>query len=268
MVSYTYPVGNLTNIPYSNSTYLNNYYTNDVYTFSISNTSSINLNLHNITAGDNAEIVLYRDANNNSVFDGGDQFLTGSYRGGNSDDSINYLADAGNYIAVVVKHYTDSDNFLNYELDLSATPDTPYPADTEPPNLLPHELEVNNLTFEFNNPMTFSYSGWVGDTDTVDTYAFSLPDFGFGQAGGDTAVVNISLTGLISDADIRVIKDFNNNHIVDSGEVIGSSTNGSNFSELIEQIGITGPGDYFVQVYQYSGNTNYQLNFETGILVG
>ena len=91
----------------------------------------------------------------------------------------------------------------------------------------------------------------MGSDDTVDTYAFSL-DFYEGT--------NISLSGLSSDADIRLIRDSNSNGIVDANEVIESSTGLGSRSESIT--GIDTSGDYFVQVYQYSGNTNYTLSFD------
>jgi hypothetical protein len=89
MATGNYSVGDLTNIPYSNSTYLNDYWTDDVYTFSIDETSSINLNLHNITAGDDADLYLYEDTNGNGIFDTGiDQQAESSTLGSNSDDSV------------------------------------------------------------------------------------------------------------------------------------------------------------------------------------
>ncbi|NEO61293.1 MAG: hypothetical protein F6J98_12955 [Moorea sp. SIO4G2] len=95
-----------------------------------------------------------------------------------------------------------------------------------------------------------SRTGFVGNTDTTDTYEFSIGLF---------EVVNISLTGLSSDADLRVIQDSNNNGLVDSGEVIDTSTSSGSLSESIN---INSAGDYFVQVYQFSGNTSYTLNLD------
>ena len=63
-----------------------------------------------------------------------------------------------------------------------------------------------------------------------------------------------------ADADMRVIEDYNGNNIIDLNEIIDSSINGGSESELIS--GIEGPGDYFLQVYQHSGNTDYQLTFD------
>lgn len=95
-------------------------------------------------------------------------------------------------------------------------------------------------------------SGSLSSTDTVDSYGFSLSTF---------AGVNISLSGLSADADIRLIQDRNNNGIVDSGEIVGSSTGGGSSSELIA--GVDQSGDYILQVYQFGSNsTNYMLNLD------
>jgi hypothetical protein len=72
--------------------------------------------------------------------------------------------------------------------------------------------------------------------------------------------VNLSISGLSSDADIRLIQDTNNNRIVDAGEVIRTSSNGGSSIDQISAIEQS--GNYFVQVYQFSGETNYQLTFD------
>jgi hypothetical protein len=262
MVTTNYSIGNLTSTPSSNSTFLSDYYTDDVYSFNISNTSSINLNLHNISAGDDADLYLYADSNHNGVFDAGDQQLQYSRLSSNRDDSINYLASAGTYFARVERYAPGSSGQLDYTLDLSATQSQPYQAQTQPPNLLPTETQVN-LTFPLH-PTTTTFSGRVGGSNTVDTYAFSLLDL-----GSNYTAVSFSLTGLSSDADIRVIRDSNHNRIVDSGEVIASSNNGGITSESIPEIFSYGnTSDLFVQVYQYSGETNYQLNFTSRYGIG
>ena len=121
-------------------------------------------------------------------------------------------------------------------MDLSAT--------SRVSNLLPDEIQVGNLFQDTN------FSGSVGNSNTTDTYSFSIDSF---------EGVSITLSGLSSDADIRLIQDLNNNQIVDAGEVIDSSTFGGITSEVIS---LDVAGDYFLQVYQYSGETSYQLGFD------
>jgi Bacterial pre-peptidase C-terminal domain len=240
-----YVIGNLTSTPVSRTTFLNETFTDDVYRFSISGTNSINLDLRNITAGDDADLYLYRDSNNNGQWDASDQQLASSRRGSNSDDSINYIASTGTYFARVERYAPGSNGSLNYTLDLSSTQQLP--SATTAPNLIPNEVNGGVLS----RGQTYTSSGWVGSTDTSDTYRFSLASH---------SNVNISLTGLTSDADIRLIQDFNNNRIVDAGEVNTqfASTRGGTSSENISFFLHTS-SPFYVQIYQYSGDTNYQL---------
>jgi hypothetical protein len=249
---FDYNIGSLDSTPVQRSTHLKKgTYENDVYEFNISVTRNINLSLHNITSGFDADLYLYRDSNGNGVIDATDTLIQGSYRGRNADDAINVRAKTGTYFARVKFYSGGSGANLNYDLDISAT--SINPSSTDAPNLLPREVDVGRLFSGGGGPQSFT--DWVGDTDTVDTYAFSLP----GVASGSIHLVNIQLENLISDADIRLIEDSNSNGIVDAGEVFDFSVNGGTAPESMT-VGLTG-GDYFLQVYQYSGDTNYQLTF-------
>ena len=238
MVTTPYTVGSLSSTVAQQGSYLSSYFSQDTYSFSISGTSNINIHLFGISAdGDDADLSLYWDANNNGILDASDQFLSSSARLGSNDDSINYQAGTGSYLAVVDRYNVGTDDYLPYNLNLSST----YSAS----NLLPNEINVGNLDYD----QTFYDS--VGSTDTTDTYSFSL---------GYYAGANIQLTGLSSDADIRLIQDYNNNRIVDSNEVLRSSTLGGTSSESINNIEES--GNYFLQVYQYSGDTSYAVTFD------
>ena len=80
--------------PYSNSNSLNAFWHSRAYKFRVVGPrKSINLNLHHISVGDDADLSLYRD-DGDGVFDPGggpfhDRYLTGSFRGSNNDDSVN-----------------------------------------------------------------------------------------------------------------------------------------------------------------------------------
>ncbi|WAL59419.1 hypothetical protein [Thermocoleostomius sinensis] len=205
----------------------------DVFSFDVfGSNQNINLNLHNIRYGD-ADIRLYRDNNYNGVVDASDTYITGSARGGTSDDSVNVSGlSGGRYLAQVYRY---SGTAVYYDLDISTA---------RPSNLLSREVNVGALTSDRN------YGGSISNYNTADVYSFSL---------GFYAGVNINLTGLSNDADIRLIRDNNNNGIVDSGEVVGSSTRGGTLSDSIRT---DLSGNYFLQVYQYSGSTGYTLNFD------
>ena len=88
---------------------------------------------------------------------------------------------------------------------------------------------------------TTSYTDWVGSTDTNDYYRFSLANSGN---------FNLNLTGMTADADVQLLNS--------SGSLIASSTNDGTASESIT--GQLSAGTYYIRVYPYSGDTNYNLS--------
>jgi hypothetical protein len=224
---------------------------NDIYSFSVNSDGlggdgkgNINLSLHDISAGDDADLYLYRDSNGNGSLDSSDALVSASSRGGNANDAINVRADAGSYFARVSRYEFGSSGDVQYQLDLSAS---------RPSNLLSAETDAGHFS-RFRN--SASYSGAIGGTNTADIYAFSQ---------GPNRSTTLRLTGMSSDADIRVIRDVNNNKIFDAGDtIVGSSTRGGSASESITVNGFTGgSGNYLAEVYQYQGDTNYNLGFST-----
>jgi hypothetical protein len=100
---------------------------------------------------------------------------------------------------------------------------------------------------------TRTFTDAVSSSDTNDFYRFSLDS---------TSNFSLSLTGLSSDADVRLIQDVNSNGIVDDGdEIVRSSWGGSNDESINRSLAA---GTYFAQVYQYSGDTNYNLTLSVG----
>ncbi|MEH2070125.1 MAG: PPC domain-containing protein [Nostoc sp.] len=220
--------------------------TTDVFQFKITNSSNINLSLTDISAGDDADIRLFRDANNNGVLDNFDrQNGLVSNRSSNQDDAINFKTSSGTFFAEVSRFASSSGN-VSYDLALSATaPSGTFPLSASFSNLLPKEVVLGNLSGDVTR------TGNVNNQNTADVYSFSLGSF---------EGVNIKLDGLSTDADIRLIRDFNNNRIVDAGEEILRSTNGGISSELISNFNES--GDYFLQVTEFGGATNYNLTFD------
>jgi hypothetical protein len=208
----------------------------DIFKFRVQGSKKLNLSLTDISVGDDADLRLYRD-NGNGVFDAGDRQIASSRRSGSRDDSINIQTSTDTYFAQVSRFTPGSTGRVNYDLAISAT--------NSPSNLVPKDVRVGNLSRDL------TYTGKISSTDTADTYAFSL---------GLYEGVNISLRGLSNDADIRLIRDSNRNGIVDQGEVARSSTRSGSLSEAIS--GLDRAGDYLLQVYQFSGATNYQLKFD------
>jgi hypothetical protein len=120
--------------------------------------------------------------------------------------------------------------------------------ETEPPNLLPTEVDGGTL---FHGDV-LTYYDWIGNTDTADVYKFNLDSY---------SNVDITLTGLSNDADIRLIQDSNNNDIVDEGESqsLFASNNGGITDENIS-FSLHGGNSFYIQVYQYTGDTSYELH--------
>lgn len=236
----TYNIGTLNVDPVTNNDYyLDKYDTTDVFEFNLNETRDINLSLTGINAGDDADVVLYRD-NGNGIFNASeDIYVAGSYRGSNNDDSIN-IADqqTGTYFAQV-NLYNDGDFYgISYDLSLSAT------YGFSPSNLLPVETQLEDISADSTQ------YGYISDYNTADTYAFSLGYF---------EGVNINLSGLSSDLDLRLIADINNNRIVDAGEELVRSVNAGTYPDSIT---LDDAGNYFLQVYQFSGSSSYTLDFD------
>ncbi|MEA5464081.1 pre-peptidase C-terminal domain-containing protein, partial [Leptothoe sp. PORK10 BA2] len=235
----TYDIGTVGASPVSLDNYtVSTFDPTDTFEFDITGSRTINLNLHNISAGDDADLRLFRDSNNNGVFDASDVQVASSLQSGNSGDTISYRASSGTYFAQVEQYALGSSGAVSYDLDLSATVG-------RASNLLGADVQLGNLSGDQ------VLTGGVSNQNTTDTYAFSLGLF---------EGVNIRLNGLSNNADIRLIQDSNGNNIVDSGEVLGSSVRSGNASELISGIDLS--GDYLLQVYQSSGSTPYTLTMD------
>ena len=97
-----------------------------------------------------------------------------------------------------------------------------------------------------SGPQTIN--GFVGSTAADNYYRLTL---------STTSNLTVSLSNLTADADLQLIQDTNQNGIVDTGDVIGSSSNPGSQSESIAA-GLAA-GTYFINVHQYSGDTNYTL---------
>jgi Calpain family cysteine protease/Bacterial pre-peptidase C-terminal domain len=201
--------------------------TQDFYRFSLGNRSALNLAVDTLTA--NADVQLIQDRNNNGVIDSGETITT-SARTGTSAESIARNLDAGNYF---IRVYNSANSETNYNLRVSATPD--FAGDTT--------AAARNITV---GSQTTTYSDSVSSLDTNDYYRFTL---------NETRNFALTLTNLSADADVKLLR-LNSNNTTTS---VGSSTNGGSASETINVNNLSA-GNYFVQVYRYSGNTAYKLN--------
>jgi hypothetical protein len=207
---------------------------NDYYRVTLGANSNFNLSLTGLTADADVQFL-------NSV---GTQIASSTY-GSNHDEAINLSGlTAGDYY---IRVYQYSGN-TGFSLDLSSS---------SPSNLLPKEFELGTVNYAGT-----TQTGFISNSNTADVYHFSVD--GFFRAGdifssNSSSNVNISLAGLSSDADIRVIRDSNHNGILDAGEEIVRSQLGGSSPESINLAGL-GVGDYYLQVYQFNGSTPYTLN--------
>ena len=237
-----YSLGSLDNQPIKRETFLrDNQFENDIYEFDIDETKNINLSLNNITEGDDADLYLYEDSNYNGILDDADLAVSSSVNHNNVDDAINYQAGEGTYFARVSYHSSEGDDRIEYHLDLSAditgTGSSTIAVEEDfGTSLIGHAAAVE--------------TGYISNHNTSDTYALSV-------VHGE--VIDVTLSGLTSDADLRVIRDDNYNNIVDEGEIYASSAYAGTTSDSIS---LDEQGDYFVEVYQYSGSTDYTLQFD------
>lgn len=228
--------------PEQNSTFLrDNVFENDIYEFDTNYTRNINISLNGLETGDDADLRLYQDTNYNGILDSYDLEVASSLNLENNDDGINHRAEAGTYFARVNYYTSQGDDRIDYDLDLSAD-----------------ITGQGSSTIAVNHDYGYSLyghaaavtTGSISEYNTSDTYAVSVV---YGEA------YDITLSGLASDADLRVIQDLNHNRIVDPGEIYASSAYGGTHSDTVT---IDDQGDYFVEVYQFTGNTDYTLQFD------
>ncbi len=200
----------------------------DFYRFVLPTTSNFQLTLTDLQ-GD-ADVLLLDSAGN---------LINFAIAGGTTSEVISQQLAAGTYF---VQIYPFLNSNTNYRLSLSASPASESPRPPLGDNVLAGATDLGELT----TPRTLT--DFVGSTDTSDFYRFTL---------SSDRTVGTFLSGLSADADVQLIQDLNNNGIVDVGEVLGRSIRAGTASEAIFT-NLTA-GTYFVQVYPYSGNTNYTL---------
>ncbi|MHC5936078.1 pre-peptidase C-terminal domain-containing protein [Nostoc sp.] len=100
-------------------------------------------------------------------------------------------------------------------------------------------------------------NNFVGDSDPQDTFSFSL------DSNGN---INVALTGLSADVDVKVFQDLNGNGIVDAGDTQVGSSSGDGTSDDSINIANQAAGAYVAQVNRYStNNSNYDLSLSTTV---
>src|SRR5437773_2040763 len=97
---------------------------------------------------------------------------------------------------------------------------------------------------------SMTFKDFVGSDDTADFYKFTL---------AATKPFTATLSGLAADANLQLIKDANNNGIIDTGDTLNTSAKTGTASESI--IKPLSAGTYFIRVYRNgTAETNYTLS--------
>ncbi|MEA5464082.1 pre-peptidase C-terminal domain-containing protein [Leptothoe sp. PORK10 BA2] len=238
-LSAVYNIGSLNSVPTSQDRYkLGLSDPTDVFEFNLSNDRNINLFLHNISLGDDADLSLYRDSNGNGIFDADDQNVATSRRGGNADDVIDYFATAGTYFAQVERYAPGSQGSVSYDLDLSA---------------------VYNVGTLDNTPIKYNQYN-LSASDPTDVFEFNL---------SNSRNLNLSLHNISQgdDADLDLFWDNNNNGIFDSNDqLVASSRRGDNADDVINYNATA--GNYFVQVERYAPTSQETVSYDLDIVAG
>ena len=214
----------------------------DIYSFTLDAESGVTAALSGISDGADIDLFIIEDINNNGEEDE-DEFIDGSFEGGNADEALDTFLPAGNYFLVVEQFDGDS----TYELTISATEAVGIP-------LLSDATDLGILS----DPIT--ETGSVNDANPVDVFSFTVETLG---------QVTLTLDGLSIDADLLLIEDFNGNGELDDdlleegeGEILNASIESGTTAETITEF--LQPGTYFVQVEQFEqGATDYSLNLTT-----
>ncbi|MEM1172281.1 MAG: S8 family serine peptidase [Cyanobacteria bacterium P01_H01_bin.35] len=212
----------------------------DYYRFELNTTSDFNLFLSGLSA--DADVTLLQDTNNNGFADFGET-IDFSDAAGNTSEEINLFNLTPGIYYIEVSQYSGD---TNYDLSLSATPSVNAP-------LLNNDNDlINARNIGVLNGNQF-WQDFVGTSDSIDYYRFELDT---------TSDFSLFFSGFSADADVSLLQDSNNNGLVDFGETIDSSLAAGNTSEEINLFNLT-PGTYYVEVSQFSGDTNYDLTLST-----
>lgn len=195
--------------------------TNDYYRFTLGATSNFQLNLTGIGLSADADVRLLNSAG---------AVIASSLGLAGASEAITYNGLAvGTYYVRVNQFSGDT----TYDLSMSATA----VGVTDLAGSTPGTARAVALT-----SANSSFTDFVGSPDAHDWYTFTT---------GGLTNFNLSLSGLTADADVALVSS-------DGFTVLRASVNGSNLSEAIAYSGLAA-GQYYVHVYQYSGDTNYTL---------
>ena len=193
----------------------------DFYQFTLNQDSEFELNLTGLSS--DADVRLLDSQGN---------FIDSSIRSGSQSEDISKSLTAGTYYINVYRYTGDTD----YTLDITAIGNNQNDNDNAGNSINDARvIDVSSGQASFNDA--------VGDDDPNDYYRFTL---------NNTQDIEINLTGLSSDIDLRLLDG--------NGNLLDSSVLGGSNSEFIDSQ-LTA-GTYYIRVYPFSGSSNYNLSVE------
>lgn len=223
------------NNPQTINEFVGNSDPDDFYSINLASNSILNVSIDNLSA--DADLYVIQDSNGNGAVED-EEVLAASELAGNTSEQIADLAlNAGNYFVRVQQFEGDT----TYDLSLSATP-----ADIPPDNAGNSPDKARDIGILSS---TQTFSDFVGNVDTDDFYRFTT---------NGTNDFSLTLDGLSGDADVSLAFDENNNNVIDENEEFQISANEGVTPEAINVTGLP-TGTYFVHVYPFDGDTNYNL---------
>jgi len=228
------PIGVLSS-PQSFSDFVGTVDRRDLYRFSVDAPSRFNASLTNFNA--DLDLALVQDLNTNGELDPGEEIIFSDNLAA-EDEAIDVQLAAGEYFVEVVSFLGSSE----YDLAFSATPGGTIPPDGAG-NDLATAANVDLLT-----GMPTTVRDTIGAFDADDFYRFNI---------ATPANVTLVLDGFTADTDIQLVRDFNNNGIVEPTEILAFSDAAGLEPERIEMT--IDPGEYFANVIPFGGDTEYSL---------
>lgn len=195
--------------------------TDDYYSFTLASSGQFNLLLDGLTA--DADVSLL-----NSL---GVEIET-SLNTGTANETITRNLAAGSYVIRVYQPL--SGNNTPYNLRVSSLPED-NAGQLGSVTKLPRDITADLSGTSFNNPV--SYDDFVGGDDTIDDYKFVL---------SSRSQVAIDLKNLTGNATLQLIRDINNNGLVDPGEIIDVSARSGTSAETLG--GTLSAGTYYARV--------------------
>ncbi len=204
---------------------ISNIDTTDVFQINLATSGTLSVILTGLMA--DLDVRLIQDVNNNGLVDETEE-IARSQNVGSADETLNLSALAAGSYFVQVYQYAGS---TSYTLQLASQSAT---GSDNAGNTLATARDLGGLSVP-NNLVDF-----VGTADTNDYYRFTLDA---------TSSFRLSLTDLTTDADVQL---FDGNGVV----LATSNAAGTNAEAIARTLAA---GTYYVRVYQYSGDTRYNL---------